>query len=193
MGIRIVPLCDDYVMLAYDNNYWDHPETYYNTSSLEKAIEYFNLYIDDDNNLRRKDIKKIFLERYGIKENNADEFLSQLESIGNSLSTEMAIDNEFIFLDWMPNKYYEIGNRVYYSDGVYECICNHTAHSAGTPWDLPKFWKKLEHENKVEDWYPNSNYAEHDKVMYLGQVWFSKKDGNNDIPNESDSWITFGL
>lgn len=193
MGFRLVPLREDYVMLAIDNDYWNHPETYYDAFSVEEAMDYFNLYLDDNNELRRRDLNKELMEKYGIYEGNTDTFLQQLEELGNSLSEEQAIDHEFIFLDWMPGKFYEIGNRVYYADGVYECLRNHTAHIGGTPWELQKFWKKLEHENKIDEWYPESNYAEGDKVTYLNQVWFSKIDGNNDIPGEFDSWVTFGL
>lgn len=193
MGLRLVPLREDYVMLVVDHEYWVKPDTYYDTFSIEEAMNYFNLYLDDNNELRRRDLNKEFMEKYGIYEENSDAFLQQLEKLGNSLPEEQAVDSEFIFLDWMPGKYYEIGHRVYYSDGVYECIRNHTAHIGGTPWDLHKFWKKLTHKNKVDDWYPESNYAEGDKAIYLNQVWFSKVDGNNDIPGETDTWITFGL
>lgn len=193
MGLRLVPLYEDHVALVADNDYWVFPESYYDTTSVEEAMEYFHLYLDENNELRRRDLNKELMDRYGIFEGNTDIFLQQLEELGNSLSKEDAIEHEFIFLDWMPGKFYETGHRVYYSDGVYECLRGHTAHRGGTPWDLPKFWKKLAYENKVDEWYPESNYAENDKVMYLNKVWFSKIDGNNDIPGETDSWVTFGL
>lgn len=193
MGLRLVPLYEDHVALVADNDYWVFPESYYDTTSVEEAMEYFHLYLDENNELRRRDLNKELMDRYGIFEGNTDIFLQQLEELGNSLSKEDAIEHEFIFLDWMPGKFYETGHRVYYSDGVYECLRDHTAHIGGTPWDLPKFWKKLAYENKVDEWYPESNYAENDKVMYLSRVWFSKIDGNNDIPGETDSWVTFGL
>ena len=193
MGLRLVPLREDYVALVVDYDYWVFPESYYDTTSLEEAMDYFDLYLDENNDLRRRDLKQKLVNKYGIHEDCINEFLQQLEDLGNLLPKKVAIDNEFIFLDWIPGKYYNIGNRVYYSDGVYECLQNHTAHIGGTPWDLPKFWKKLAHENKVDDWYPESSYAEYDKVIYLGKTWFSKIDGNDDIPGESDTWVTFGL
>lgn len=193
MGLRLVPLREDYVALVIDYDYWVFPESYYDTTSLEEAMDYFDLYLDENNELRRRDLKQKFVDKHGIHEDSFNEFLEQLEDLGNSLQKETAIDNEFIFLDWMPGKHYKVGNRVYYSDGVYECLQDHTAHMGGNPWDLAKFWKKLEHENKVDEWYPESSYAENDKVMYLNRVWFSKIDGNNDIPGESDTWVTFGL
>ena len=193
MGLRLVPLREDYVALVVDYDYWVFSESYYDTTSLEEAMDYFDLYLDENNELRRRDLKQKFVDKHGLHEDSFNEFLEQLEDLGNSLQKGIAIDNEFIFLDWMPGKHYKVGNRVYYSDGVYECLQDHTAHMSGNPWDLAKFWKKLEHENKVDEWYPESSYAENDKVMYLNRVWFSKIDGNNDIPGETDSWVTFGL
>ena len=189
MGFRLTPLRENYVMLSYDNDYWISPVTFYDTNSLEEAMEYFGLYLDENNELRRKDLNKVFLDRYGLNVDTSEIFLTQLESLGNSLSEEMAIDNEFIFLSWMPGKYYNIGNRVYCPDGIYECIQPHMAHKGGPPWELSKFWKQLYHEDKIETWYPNSNYAEGDKVNYLDTIWQSTIDGNNDTPGETNAWV----
>ena len=121
MGLRLVPLYEDHVALVADNDYWIFPESYYDTTSVEEAMEYFHLYLDENNELRRRDLNKELMNKYGIFEGNTDAFLQQLEELGNSLSKEDAVEYEFIFLDWMPGKFYETGHRVYYSDGVYEC------------------------------------------------------------------------
>mgnify|MGYP003538937362 FL=1 len=52
MGLRLVPLREDYVALVVDYDYWVFSESYYDTTSLEEAMDYFDLYLDENNELR---------------------------------------------------------------------------------------------------------------------------------------------
>lgn len=188
MGIRYTDLGDGYVQLEIDYKYWEEPNNYYDTDSIEEAIEYFHLNLDENTGLLRYEDKEIMSVLGLHNDEEIESFLAQLKKIGETLTEQEAINNEFLFLEWSPKQTYSTDDRVYYKDGVYKCLQDHTSHIENTPWDLHDCWKKMLPKSKTEEWYPNNNYANGDLVTYSGKTYQSLIDGNNLSPDNANYW-----
>lgn len=190
MGIRLLDLSNNHAMLMVDFKDYIDPSTYYDTNSVEEAMEYFGLELDSEYRLvRRVDPYETALKTLGISVSQIDEFLSQLENLGKQISEEDALDSPLIFLAWDPGKKYKVGDRVNFAEDVFECIKEHRAHIGGNPYYLiNKFWRLIEHKYKIPEWYPDNKYASEDLVSYKGKIWESLIEENTKIPEEGIFW-----
>ena len=186
MGMRIVNLSDNYVQLTIDFRYWEQPETFYDSNNLDEAIHYFNLEIDSFGKLKRKvDSSESIVKQLGLKENQFVDFLEQLNTLSRLMSKQDALNYYLILPLWRPGKDYKVGDKILYNNLPFECIKDHTAFISVNP---DEYWDLIELDHKIEQWYPDNNYASDDLVSYDEKIWKSLVDGNNSSPKDSNSW-----
>lgn len=188
MGFRYIDLGDNYAQLVVDYEYWESPNDYYDTDSIEEALEYFHLTINEVTGLLKRNNEEI-TETLGLhNEEEIANFLEQLKKLGETLTKEQILENELLFLEWSPRQNYLVGDKVYYKDGVYECLQEHTSYIDDTPWDLHDCWQQVLPDSKIDEWHSNSNYANGDLITYEGDIYQSLIDGNNYLPDNSTYW-----
>lgn len=161
----------------------ENSNTYFNGDSVEAAMEYFNLYLKN-NQLYVKTEDEQAIENLGIKTEDAIEFRTTIDSIIETLSDEQAIMTPVLFPVWQINIAYKKGDRVRYNGKLYKVIQEHTSQLGWEPLVAPSLFASLlvdEETNKILDWVqPDSTnaYSIGDKVIFNEKTYESLIDNN---------------
>ena len=161
----------------------ENSNTYFNGDSVEAAMEYFNLYLKN-NQLYVKTEDEQAIENLGIKTEDAIEFRTTIDSIIETLSDEQAIMTPVLFPVWQINITYKKGDRVRYNGKLYKVIQEHTSQLGWEPLVAPSLFTSLlvdEETNKILDWVqPDSTnaYSIGDKVIFNEKTYESLIDNN---------------
>lgn len=161
----------------------ENSNTYFNGDSVEAAMEYFNLYLKN-NQLYVKTEDEQAIENLGIKTEDAIEFRTTIDSIIETLSDEQAIMTPVLFPVWQINIAYKKGDRVRYNGKLYKVIQEHTSQINWEPIFANSLFSALliDEENlKILPWVqPESTnpYMENDKVIHNNKFWISIANNN---------------
>ena len=161
----------------------ENSNTYFNGDSVEAAMEYFNLYLKN-NQLYVKTEDEQAIENLGIKTEDAIEFRTTIDSIIETLSDEQAIMTPVLFPVWQINIAYKKGDRVRYNGKLYKVIQEHTSQIDWEPNFANSLFSALliDEENlKILPWVqPESTnpYMENDKVIHNNKFWISTANNN---------------
>ena len=66
--------------------------------------------------------------------------------------------------EWIPNKQYYCGDRVFYDGSIWSCKVDNTDQTEFSK----KYFEKIE---EIEEWIPNKQYYKGDRVFYDGSIW----------------------
>lgn len=161
----------------------ENSNTYFNGDSVEAAMEYFNLYLKN-NQLYVKTEDEQAIENLGIKTEDAIEFRTTIDSIIETLSDEQAVITPVLFPVWQVNIAYKKGDRVRYNGKLYKVIQEHTSQINWEPIFANSLFSALliDEENlKILPWVqPEStnSYMENDKVIHNNKFWISTANNN---------------
>lgn len=161
----------------------ENSNTYFNGDSVEAAMEYFNLYLKN-NQLYVKTEDEQAIENLGIKTEDAIEFRTTIDSIIETLSDEQAVITPVLFPVWQVNIAYKKGDRVRYNGKLYKVIQEHTSQINWEPIFANSLFSALliDEENlKILPWVqPESTnpYMENDKVIHNNKFWISTANNN---------------
>lgn len=106
-----------------------------------------------------------------------------IEQAAQSLPDETALEAVTLFPEWQAGTEYPVGQRVRYSDTLYNCLQAHTAQEDWTPEAAPSLWAKvlIPDPDTIPEWeQPDSTnpYMTGDQVTHNGKTWTSTVDNN---------------
>lgn len=185
MGLRLETYNNNFVGLIVDFAFVNNSSDFCNTDSIQEAIEYFDLYLDESTaHLKRNDPNEKIVNKLGIDSSSVDQFITMLDSIIDTLTDEQAGENKLLFPVWNSKASYKVGDRVRYLDILYKCLQAHTAQETWTPTDAPSLWARVLIDPEVEgpqEWIqPGSTngYSQGDRVIHNGIIYESVVDNN---------------
>ena len=163
----------------------DQPQDNYTPSnSVETAMEYFNLYLDDENNLMRRTDETVALDELGVAVQDAAEVRDLLNNIITGFDDETAVTNAVLFPIWVGNgKTYLAGQRIRYNDTLYRVLQTHTSQPDWTPEVAPSLFARVLNPDPqvIPEWeQPDATnaYMIGDRVRYQGAIYESTIDNN---------------
>lgn len=158
-------------------------ENFFHGDSVEEAIEYFNMYLKN-NELYVQTEDAVALENLSINPEDATEFRSSVDAILTTLTDEQAVENIILFPVWSINTNYKINDRVRYNNTLYRALQDHTSQADWTPSTAVSLFARVLNEtedNSIPEWtQPESTegYMIGDQVMYNGILYTSTADNN---------------
>lgn len=185
MGFRLESYNDNFCGLIVDYSYTTDSDYFYNGDSIEDALEYFDLYVDDKTaRIKRNDPNQKVVDKLAINLSNVEEFQTMLENITNSFTDEQALTYILLIPDWSPIKHYNVGDRVRQEGRLYKCITSHGSQMDWSPDVSPSLWTLVLIDpdiSEVQEWQqPESTngYSRGDRVIYNGIIYESVIDNN---------------
>ena len=168
---------------------------YVNTDSIKEALEYFNMYVSN-NQIYIKTQDQVAMNELQINAEEATTFRSSVNDILHLLSDENAFYHKILFPKWEENVEYLIGDRIKYNNKLYKVLQEHISQASWTPDVAPSLFAEIlidEETNTILDWkQPDSTngYAEGDIVIYNEMYYKSTADNNVTIPGTTGAlWI----
>lgn len=158
-------------------------ETYYSGDSIQAALEYFNMYLKD-NQIYIKTNDEMALEEVGIKSvEEATELRLELNSIISPMTDEEAVERAILFPTWTIGEEYTVGTRVRYGGRIFKVLQAHTSQADWTPSRAPSLFAEVltSEDGEPQEWQQPSStnpYLTGDKVIYNGLVYESLIDNN---------------
>lgn len=185
MGLRLEVYNENFVGLIADFNYVNDSAEFCSSNSVDDAMVYFDLYLDEKTNrLKRNDPNQRVVDKLAIDINSIDTFQEQLEAVTDQLPDEEALKYNLLFEEWSPVGQYEIGDRIRYDGVLYKCLQAHGAQQDWAPLSAPSLWAQVLIDPAVsgpQAWIqPGSTngYADGDQVTHNGKTWESQVDNN---------------
>lgn len=162
----------------------DQPTPSYTpTDSIQEALEYFNLYVQDGRCYTHTDEEEIY-DTLGLEnKQEVEELRTSLNTVIATLSDEAAKDHIILFKEWKVGVNYVVGDRVRYNQGLFKVLQAHTSQADWTPTRAPSLFAAILNPNPdiIEEWIqPDSTngYMTGDKVLHNGETWVSTADNN---------------
>lgn len=162
----------------------DQPTPSYTpTDSIQEALEYFNLYVQDGRCYAHTDEEEIY-DTLGLEnKQEVEELRTSLNTIIATLPDDAAKDHIILFKEWKAGVDYAVGDRVRYNQGLFKVLQAHTSQADWTPSRAPSLFATILNPNPdiIEEWIqPDSTngYATGDKVLHNGETWISTADNN---------------
>lgn len=157
--------------------------SYTPTDSVEEALEYFNLYVENGVIYSRTETEEIYDELGVNSTQEVEEMRSSINALTSLLSDEVAIEHTILFKEWKAGINYSVGDRIRYRQGLYKVLTAHTSQETWTPDAAPSLFAILLNPdpNIVYDWIqPDSTngYATGARVRHNGDIWTSTADNN---------------
>lgn len=157
--------------------------SYTPTDSVEEALEYFNLYVENGIIYSRTETEEIYDELGVNNTEEVEEMRSSINAITALLPDETAIEYPILFKEWKANVNYSVGDRIRYRQGLYKVLIAHTSQATWTPDAAPSLFAILLNPdpNIIYDWIqPDSTngYANGARVYHNGDIWTSTADNN---------------
>ena len=172
----------------------NNTENYFSGDSAQAALDYFNMYLKDNQIFIRTD-EELSLAEVGISSiAEAEQLREELNEIISQMTDEEATERPILFPNWKIGVSYTAGARVRYGGRIFKVLQAHTSTEEWTPSRAPSLFAEiLTSENgEPQEWVqPNSTnpYLTGDKVIFNGQIYESLIDNNVWSPaNYPEGW-----
>ena len=158
-------------------------ESYFAGDSASAALEYFNMYLKDNQIYIRTD-EEIALDEVGIKSvQEATELRQEINSITSTMTDEEAAERTILFKEWQSGVAYSVGERVRYNDGLFKVLQAHTSQDNWIPTLAHSLFAVILNPDPsiIPEWIqPDSTngYSRGDKVYHNNILWTSTADNN---------------
>ena len=158
-------------------------DTFFAGDSAQAAMEYFNLYVENDIIFSKSD-ESIAMETAGIESvDEAAALREKINEIINAYSDEQAVDNIILFPAWLAGKRYIVGARVRYNEKLYKVLQEHTSQADWTPDVAVSLFAEIPtgEGDEPQEWVqPDSTnpYMTGDRVKFEGHIYESLIDNN---------------
>lgn len=169
-------------------------DTYFAGDSVQDALDYFDMYIKD-NQIYVKTDEELALAEVGIKSvEEATELRQELNEIVSTMTDEEAVERAILFSNWVSGKAYSVGDRVRYGGRIFKVLQAHTSQDDWTPSRAPSLFAEVltNEDGEPQEWVQPSStnpYLTGDKVIYNGLVYQSLIDNNVWSPADyPDGW-----
>lgn len=176
------------VGLIVDFTQTQNHEDFCNTDSVEEAMKYFGVYLNEYNVLKTNSDSERAVEALEIKPEEAKEFRSQINNLLTVLTDEEAEANKILFPAWSVNTDYSVNQRIRYNNVLYRVLQNHTSQNDWTPDVAVSLFSLVINEtenNSIPEWVqPDSTnpYMIGDHVIFNGVEYESLIDNNSWSP-----------
>lgn len=157
--------------------------TYFNGNNIEDAMNYFNMYLKD-NNLYIRTANEAAIEELGITTEEAVALRTGIDTLAETLTDEQAATAPILFPQWKAGIAYAVGARVRFENKLYKVLQAHTSQEDWTPTVAPSLFAAIlidEENGTILAWVqPESTngYAFEDKVIHNDKFWISTRDNN---------------
>ena len=164
-------------------------ENYFAGDSIQDALEYFNMYLKDNQIYIHTD-EELALDEAGIGTIAEAEQLRQvLDSIISDLTDEEAVERPILFPKWTIGVDYTVGTRVRYGGRIFKVLQAHTSQEDWTPSRAPSLFAEVltDDSGEPQQWIQPSStnpYLTGDEVIYNGLVYRSLIDNNVWSPDD---------
>lgn len=161
----------------------NNTENYFAGNNIQDALEYFNMYLKDNQIYIRTD-DELALTEVGINSmEEATELRAELNNIISVMTDEEAVERAILFSNWVSNKAYTVGERVRYGGRIFKVLQNHTSQADWTPSRAPSLFAEVlvSEDGEPQEWQQPSStnpYLTGDKVIYNGLIYESLIDNN---------------
>lgn len=181
-----------FIREKYSNNYGGltvsfqgdtNTENYFAGDSAQAAMQYFNMYIKDNQIYIRTD-EELALNEAGINSiAEAEQLRQELNEIISNMTDEEAIERPILFANWKPGISYTTGARVRYGGRIFKVIQAHTSTEEWTPSRATSLFTEIltDESGEPREWVQPSStnpYLTGDKVIYNGKIYESLIDNN---------------
>lgn len=166
----------------------ENTDSFYNGDSVEEAMEYFGLYLDEYNNLKIGSDSERAIDTLEIEPAEAAAFRAQIDTLIATLDDETAIEHIILFPSWDTKDEYKTGERIRYQNVLYKVLQDHTAQADWAPDVAPSLFARVLNETEdgsIPEWVqPDSTnaYMTGDHVMFEGMEYVSLIDNNTWSP-----------
>lgn len=166
----------------------ENTDTYFSGDSVEEAMAYFGMYLDEYNNLKIGSDSERAMDVLEIEPTEAVAFREQIDTLIATLDDEAAVECMILFPSWDAKNQYKTGDRVRYQDVLYKVLQDHTAQADWAPNVASGLFAKVLNETEdgsVPEWVqPDSTnaYMTGDHVMFEGMEYVSVIDNNTWSP-----------
>ena len=190
-----------FIKEQYSNNYGgltvsfqgnENTENYFAGDSVQDALEYFNMYLKD-NQIYIRTNEELSLAEVGISTiAEAEQLREELNEITSSLTDEEAVERPILFPKWQVGISYTVNTRVRYGGRIFKVLQAHTSQEDWTPSRAPSLFAEIltSESGEPQEWVQPSStnpYLTGDKVIYNGQIYESLIDNNVWSPDDYPS------
>lgn len=161
----------------------ENTTNYFAGDNVQEAIQYFNMYIKD-NQLYNRSEEELALSEAGISTlAEAEQLRQELNEISSSLTDEEAVERPILFANWRVGVNYSINERVRYGGRLFKVLQAHTSQEDWTPSRAPSLFAEIltSESGEPQEWQQPSStnpYLTGDQVIYNGIVYESLIDNN---------------
>lgn len=161
----------------------ENSDTYFAGDSIADALEYFNMYVQDNSLFVRTD-EELALNEAGISTiEEAEQLRTELNSLISTMTDEEAVERPILFPNWKVSTTYSVGTRVRYGGRIFKVLQTHTSQEDWTPSRAPSLFAEVltSEDGEPQEWVQPSStnpYLTGDKVIYNGLVYESLIDNN---------------
>lgn len=187
-----------FIREKYSNNYGglvvafngtENTENYFSGNNIEDALEYFNMYVKDNQLFIHSD-EELALAETGISTMEEAEMLrEQLDNIIGLFTDEEAIEHPILFPKWQVGKNYAAGERIRYGSRIFKVLQTHLSQADWTPSRATSLFAEIltSESGEPQEWQQPSStnpYLTGDKVIFEGNIYESLIDNNVWSPAE---------
>ena len=158
-------------------------DNYFAGDNVQDALNYFNMYIKDNQIYIRTD-EELSLSEIGINSiEEAAKLREQLNEITSEMTDEEAIERPFLFPNWKVGVEYSINTRIRYGGRIFKVLQAHTSTEEWTPSRATSLFAEIliSENNEPQAWVQPSStnpYLTGDKVIYNNAIYQSLIDNN---------------
>ena len=158
-------------------------ENYFSGNNAIDALNYFNLYIKD-NQIYYRTEEELALSETGISTvTEAEQLRQELNEIISEMTDEEAAERPILFPNWKVGVEYTVNTRVRYGGRIFKVLQAHTSQEDWTPSRTPSLFTEVltSETGEPQEWIqPNSTnpYLTGDKVIFNGKIYESLIDYN---------------
>lgn len=162
----------------------ENSDVFCNSDSVEEAMKYFNLYLDERNVIKMRTDSEQALEDLDVAPEEAKLFREQVTALLSVLDDEEAIEHLVLFPLWDFGNAYVAGDRMRYNGVLYKVLQDHTSTIEWTPDVASSLYAKLLNETEdgsIPTWeQPESTngFMMGDQVYHNGILYTSLVDNN---------------
>ena len=158
-------------------------ENYFSGDSIQDALNYFNMYLKD-NQIYIRTNEELALTEAGISSiEEAEQLRQELNEIIGEMTDEEAVERPILFPNWKSGKEYTTNERVRYGGRIFKVLQNHTSQEDWTPSRAPSLFAEIltSETGEPQEWQQPSStnpYLAGDRVIYNGIEYESLIDNN---------------